>query len=149
MEQLGGYKVLYTVWRVAKQQVGARPTKLLGWTWLALHYEELRASILAAPGAAADGILVEYLDLFGRELRLGPWRGASGGDGAQVFLLVLRVPWCWVCCADAARLKDGPIHTCACDGAQAMKKMAKGREPARSSGRRVRPQHTTPELLQL
>lgn len=79
MAQLGECKVLFTVWRVAKQS-GARPSKLLGRTWLRFVYPDIEAAVLERLREQEGDLLEEFLRRFETELRLEDGHGYAAPE---------------------------------------------------------------------
>ena len=73
IEQLGEYKVRYTVWKTAKAS-GSRPTKLLGRSWLRSVWADIEPSVLTDVRKAemdalhGEGLFAEYVTRFRTEL---------------------------------------------------------------------------------
>ena len=71
IEQLGEYKVHYTGWKMAKAG-GARPTRMLGRSWLRTVWADIEASVLTRKaemdGQHGEGLFEEYVARFRSEL---------------------------------------------------------------------------------
>ena len=73
IDQLGEYKVRYTVWRMAKTS-GARPTKMLGRSWLRSVWADIEPTVLTSERNASmdsqhgEGLFEEYVGRFRSEL---------------------------------------------------------------------------------
>ena len=73
IDQLGEYKVRYTVWRMAKTS-GARPTKMLGRSWLRSVWAEIEPTVLTSERKSSmdtqhgEGLFEEYVGRFRSEL---------------------------------------------------------------------------------
>lgn len=73
IEQLGEYKVRYTVWSMAKSS-GARPTKMLGRSWLRSVWADIEPGVLTRTRQSemdaqhGEGLFKEYVMRFRSEL---------------------------------------------------------------------------------
>lgn len=73
IEQLGEYKVRYTVWKMAKTS-GARPTKMLGRSWLRSVWTDIEPNVLTSTRKAdmdaqhGEGLFEQYVERFRSEL---------------------------------------------------------------------------------
>lgn len=73
IEQLGEYKVRYTLWKTAKDS-GGKPTRLLGKTWLRSVWADIELAVLTEQrkaemdAAHGEGLFEEFVNRFRSEL---------------------------------------------------------------------------------